>query len=114
VIVNDGATARPVAQADAPTRVERELTPVKVTSPGPGVHIFDLGQNIVGTVRLRVSGEAGQTVTLRHGEVLDRDGNLYTDNLRTALATDTYTLKGGGRTETYEPGSPSTVSGTWR
>ncbi|WP_378283463.1 family 78 glycoside hydrolase catalytic domain [Actinomadura rugatobispora] len=103
VIVNGEARALPVAQPDAPTRVEREIRPVKITSPKPGVHIVDLGQNMVGAVRLRVSGEAGRTVTLRHGEVLDKDGSLYTGNLRTAKATDTYTLKGGGRTETYEP-----------
>jgi alpha-L-rhamnosidase len=103
VIVNDKAKALPVGQVDAPTRVERELRPVRVTSPKAGVHIFDLGQNMVGAVRLRVSGDAGRTVTLRHGEVLNKDGTLYTGNLRTAKATDTYTLKGGGSVETYEP-----------
>ncbi|MFV2173268.1 family 78 glycoside hydrolase catalytic domain [Actinomadura sp. LOL_016] len=102
VLVNAEADPLPVAQSAAPTRVEREIEPVKITSPEPGVHIFDLGQNMVGTVRLRVSGEAGKKVTLRHGEVLDEDGTLYTANLRTAEATDTYTLKGGG-TETYVP-----------
>ncbi|MEW2353923.1 glycoside hydrolase family 78 protein [Spirillospora sp. NPDC029432] len=102
VIVNDEAKPLPVAQPDAPTRVEQEIRAVKITSPAKGVHIVDLGQNMVGAVRLRVAGKAGQTVTLRHGEVLDKDGGLYTGNLRTAKATDTYTLKGGG-TEVYEP-----------
>ncbi|TDC90154.1 glycoside hydrolase family 78 protein [Actinomadura sp. 7K507] len=102
VLLNEEADPLPVAQAAAPTRVQQEIDPVKITSPEPGVHIFDLGQNMVGTVRLRVSGEAGQKVTLRHGEVLNDDGTLYTANLRTAKATDTYTLKGGG-TETYTP-----------
>ncbi|URN04956.1 glycoside hydrolase family 78 protein [Actinomadura madurae] len=102
VLVNDEATATPVAQSAAPTRIEQEIKPIAVTSPEKGVHIFDLGQNMVGTVRLRVAGQAGTKVTLRHGEVLNKDGTLYTANLRTAEATDTYTLKGGG-TETYEP-----------
>ncbi|GAA4083100.1 glycoside hydrolase family 78 protein [Actinomadura miaoliensis] len=104
VIVNDEATARPVGRLDAPTRVERDITPVKVTSPKPGVHVFDLGQNMVGRVRLRIpaGGKAGQTVTIRHAEVLNKDGTLYTGNLRTAKATDTYTLNGGGA-QTYEP-----------
>ncbi|MEU0808054.1 alpha-L-rhamnosidase [Streptomyces sp. NPDC005970] len=91
-----------VAQADAPIRVERELAAVRVTEPKPGVHVFDLGQNMVGSVRLRVRGEAGRTVRLRHAEVLDQDGMIYTTNLRTAQATDSYTLKGSG-TETYAP-----------
>lgn len=94
--------ARIVAQVDGPVKVTDELTPVKITRPAPGVHVFDLGQNMVGSVRLTVSGEAGRTVRLRHAEVLNPDGTVYTDNLRTAKATDSYTLKGHG-TEVYEP-----------
>ncbi|MER7678561.1 alpha-L-rhamnosidase [Streptomyces sp. NPDC096934] len=98
----DAAPARIVAQADGPVRVAQELPVRKVTEPRPGVFVLDLGQNMVGSVRLRVSGRAGTTVRLRHAEVLNPDGTLYTANLRTAAATDTYTLKGGGE-ETFEP-----------
>ncbi|GGV73606.1 rhamnosidase [Streptomyces griseoloalbus] len=98
----EGAPGRIVAQSDGPVRVTEELPARKVTEPEPGVFVFDLGQNMVGSVRLRVSGEAGTTVRLRHAEVLNPDGTLYTANLRSAAATDTYTLKGGGE-ETYEP-----------
>ncbi|MGF1341899.1 alpha-L-rhamnosidase [Streptomyces flavovirens] len=98
----EGVTAVPVAAVDGACRVERELTAREVTEPEPGVYVFDLGQNMVGTVRLLVSGPAGTTVRLRHAEVLNPDGTLYTANLRTARATDTYTLRGGGP-ETYEP-----------
>jgi alpha-L-rhamnosidase len=87
---------------DGPVRVERELTPKGVTQPKPGVFVFDLGQNMVGSVRLRVTGAAGTTVRLRHAEVLNPDGTLYTANLRSAAATDTYTCKGRGE-EVYEP-----------
>ncbi|MPY58734.1 Bacterial alpha-L-rhamnosidase [Streptomyces spongiae] len=92
-----------VAQVDGPVRVAEELTPEKVTEPRPGVFVFDLGQNMVGSVRLRVSGDAGATVRLRHAEVLNPDGTVYTANLRSAAATDTYILKGGGKEEVYEP-----------
>lgn len=91
-----------VPMTDAPTRVMKEITPVGVKEAGEGVFLFDLGQNMVGTVRLKVAGKAGTRVTLRHGEVLDQDGSLYTENLRTARPVDTYTLRGAGR-ETYEP-----------
>lgn len=64
--------------------------------------IFDLGQNMVGWVRLRVCGEKGTTVSIRYAEVLNTDGTLYTANLRTARNTDYYTLKGGGE-EVWEP-----------
>ncbi|MEU6349039.1 alpha-L-rhamnosidase [Streptomyces sp. NPDC047072] len=92
-----------VAQVDGPVRVERELKPVRITQPAPGSYVFDLGQNMVGSVRLRVKGEAGTTVRLRHAEVLNPDGTFYTANLRGAKATDTYTLKGGGKEEVYQP-----------
>lgn len=64
--------------------------------------IFDLGQNLVGRVRLKVSGARGITIRLRYGEVLNPDGTLYTTNLRTARQTDYYTLKGEGE-EVWEP-----------
>ncbi|WP_405608092.1 alpha-L-rhamnosidase [Streptomyces sp. NBC_00076] len=98
----EAAPERIVAQVDGPVRVAEELPVKEVTEPRPGVFVFDLGQNMVGSVRLRVSGAAGTTVRLRHAEVLNPDGTLYTANLRTAAATDTYTLKGGGE-ETYQP-----------
>lgn len=97
-----GVDTEIVAQVDGPVRVAKELPAKKVTRVAPGVFVFDLGQNMVGSVRLRVSGPAGTTVRLRHAEVLNPDGSIYTANLRTARATDTYTLKGGGE-ETYEP-----------
>jgi alpha-L-rhamnosidase len=64
--------------------------------------IYDLGQNLVGRIRLTVSGEAGRTITLRHAETLKPDGTLYTENLRKARQTDHYTLRGGGE-EVWEP-----------
>ncbi|MFE9964569.1 alpha-L-rhamnosidase [Streptomyces sp. NPDC005525] len=100
--VVDKVSAALVAEAGGPTRVERTLPARKMTEPKPGVFVYDLGQNMVGAVRLTVSGKAGTTVRLRHAEVLNPDGTIYTTNLRSARATDTYTLKGGGK-ETYEP-----------
>jgi len=91
-----------VAQDFPPMRIEETLKPKTVTNPTPGVYIFDLGQNMVGWERLRVTGRAGTTVRLRFGEVLKANGELYTDNLRTAEATDTYVLRGKGE-EVFEP-----------
>jgi alpha-L-rhamnosidase len=64
--------------------------------------IYDFGQNMVGHVRMKVSGPIGTTITLRFGEVLNPEGSLYTANLRTARQTDYFTLKGDGE-ETFEP-----------
>ncbi|MGW5735064.1 MULTISPECIES: alpha-L-rhamnosidase [Streptomyces] len=98
----DQVKAAVVAQIDGHTRVESEISAREVSEPKPGVFVFDLGQNMVAAVRLTVSGKAGTKVQLRHAEVLNPDGTVYTTNLRSARATDTYTLKGGGK-ETYEP-----------
>ncbi|HEX2862876.1 MAG TPA: family 78 glycoside hydrolase catalytic domain, partial [Lacunisphaera sp.] len=85
-----------------PTRVSDELPALTVTEPRPGAYTFDLGKNMVGWVRLKVSGRAGQKIRVRHGEMLNPNGTLYTSNLRGANAVDTYALKGGG-VEILEP-----------
>jgi alpha-L-rhamnosidase len=90
------------AQMINPIRVVETLKPIALTQPKPGVWIFDLGQNMVGWCRLKVSGPRGSVVSLRHAETLKPDGTLYLDNIRSARVTDTYTLKGKG-TEVYEP-----------
>lgn len=91
-----------IAQIGPFVRCHEALEPVRIFTSPAGETIADLGQNMVGWVRLRVRGEAGMTVTLRHAEVLDQEGNFYTANLRSARQTVQYTLKGGGE-EVYEP-----------
>lgn len=102
VRVFETPSARLVAQPNEPIRVTRELRPIAITEPKPGVYIFDLGQNMVGWTRLKARGPAGTTLTLRHAEMLNADGTLYTTNLRGAAQTDRYTLRGDGE-ETFEP-----------
>jgi alpha-L-rhamnosidase len=91
-----------VAPAGPPVRTRDQLKPVKIFKTPGGDTVVDLGQNMVGWVRLKVQGPAGTTVTLRHAEVLDKAGNFYTANLRGAKATAKYTLKGEG-VEVFEP-----------
>ncbi|HJQ24277.1 MAG TPA: glycoside hydrolase family 78 protein [Blastocatellia bacterium] len=91
-----------VAQPNEPIRVTREIKPIAVNEPKPGVYVFDMGQNMVGWCRLQTSGAAGTTVQLRHAEMLSPDGTIYTDNLRGAQQTDRFTLRGVGN-EAYEP-----------
>ncbi|RPJ74038.1 MAG: hypothetical protein EHM24_06830 [Acidobacteria bacterium] len=91
-----------VAPTGPPVRRIKELTPTRIFKTPAGDLVADMGQNMVGWVRLGVRGPAGATVTLRHAEVLDKQGNFYTANLRGAKATARYTLKGAGR-EVFEP-----------
>ena len=102
VDVIEAPTAQLVPQQDQPVRVLEELDATALPSPSDGVHLYDLGQNMVGHVRARLTGAPGTTATLRFGEVLNPDGTLYTDNLRTAKVTDTYTFDDSG-TGVFEP-----------
>lgn len=83
-----------VLEADIcePVRVLAELPAVALTEPRPGRWTFDLGQNMVGVARLKLGTRvpAGTVVTLRHGEMLNPDGTIYTGNLRAAPSTDVY------------------------
>lgn len=76
--------------------------PTEIPAWPASTWVYDFGQNLVGRVRLKIKGKAGTTITLKHGEMLNPDGTLYTANLRTAKQTDHYTLAGDGE-EIWEP-----------
>jgi alpha-L-rhamnosidase len=90
------------SQMSAPARVIATLNPKQVTPEFNSTYIFDMGQNMVGWVTLKVKGAAGTKVKLRFAEILNPDGTIYTANLRNADATDVYILK-GGEEETFAP-----------
>ncbi|MFO7934449.1 MAG: glycoside hydrolase family 78 protein [Bacteroidales bacterium] len=91
-----------IAPEGPPVRIIDRLTPVSIEEDGEGRWLVDMGQNMVGWVRITASGEKGDTITLRHAEVLDKKGNMYYENLRSAEATNRYILNGTG-TEVLEP-----------
>ncbi|MBI4879025.1 MAG: glycoside hydrolase family 78 protein [Planctomycetes bacterium] len=101
-VVRPPPAARLVAQMNEPIRVTREIAPVALAEPAPGVFVFDLGQNLPGWCRLTVTGADGDVITLRHAEVRNADGTIYTENLRGAAQTDRFILAGGGP-EVLEP-----------
>lgn len=91
-----------VASNGLPVKAIQEITPIKTIKTPKGELVFDLGQNIVGWARIKVKGNKGDVVNLKFAEVLDKEGNFFTQNLRSAEATDIYTLKGGAE-EVFEP-----------
>ncbi|MDO6820399.1 family 78 glycoside hydrolase catalytic domain [Zobellia sp. 1_MG-2023] len=91
-----------VAPQGPPVRATEEIKTKKLITTPKGELVLDLGQNIVGWARMKVKGPKGHKVTLKFAEVLDKDGNFYTKNLRAAEATDSYILKGEGE-EIFEP-----------
>ncbi|MFI0353059.1 family 78 glycoside hydrolase catalytic domain [Actinomadura sp. 9N407] len=91
------------ASVAQPVRAVQELAPASITRLAEGRHLVDFGQNFSGRVRLTARGlTAGDRIVIRHGEALDEDGRLYTDNLRTAAATDVL-IAGDAAEAVFEP-----------
>jgi alpha-L-rhamnosidase len=102
VALLDSPKAKLVSAAGPPVRATEEVKPIKVIKTPAGDTVLDMGQNMVGWVRFRLTAPGGTTVTLRHAEVLDSKGNFYTENLGSAKQTIRYTTKGQG-IEAFEP-----------
>ncbi len=91
-----------VSTFSQPVRRIEEIDPKAIIITPEGDTVIDMGQNMVGRCRLKVQCPEGTTIKLRHAEVLDKEGNFYTENLRAAKQEVVYTCKGSG-TEVYEP-----------
>lgn len=102
VVVRDESSRQLDSQVMQPVRELCELKPKSIKEPEPDRWVYDLGQNMVGVVRLKVSAPAGTRITLRHAEMLNPDGTIYTKNLRGAPSIDHYVCKGDG-VETWQP-----------
>jgi len=91
-----------IASEGAAIKKIEEIKPVKVFRSPKGALLADMGQNMVGWVRLKVTGPRGTAIKIRHAEVLDKFGEFYTVNLRAAKCELNYTLAGTGE-EILEP-----------
>lgn len=83
------------AQQDEPVRITKRLRGQRCFVTPRGETVIDFGQNLAGVVEAHIQAERGTRVVIRHAEALDENGNLYTANLRTAKATDTFVCSGG-------------------
>lgn len=106
VRVSGSPTQSLQSQMMSPICRTRTLPTVALSSPQPGVWIFDMGQNFAGWARLRVQAPAGTTITLRFAESVHPDGTLNPESTGVfathVVQTDRYTCKGEG-TEVWEP-----------
>ena len=97
-----------IAPAGPPVRRIDEILPVEILRTPNGDTVVDLGQNMVGWVKLTVDAatggvDAGRRIVLRHAEVLDAEGNFYTENLRAATQRVEYVLTGEEARTEFEP-----------
>ena len=98
--LGDAAEKTPLVQRiSPPMREVATIKPVKLLHPRHDVWIWDMGQNITGTIRVRLGGYA--LYTFRFAEMLNQDGTLYTLNYRSAISTDHFYSH--GENLNYEP-----------
>jgi len=83
-------------------KVVDKLKPLSVQKQKDN-YILDMGQNMAGWLRMHVRGNKGDTIQIRFAETLQKNGELYTENLRDARSTDVYILKGGASGEEWAP-----------
>lgn len=109
-----------VAQQMPPIRVTKEVKPVEMKTFPDNIYVFNMGENMTGVCRLKVKGEAGTKITIKHGELIHPDGRLNQSNVdvyfqrekngmalhqdpNETFQTDVYYLKGGNQAEEFTP-----------
>ena len=83
--------------------IYKKITAEYVGENPKGRFVYDLGQNIVGTAKIKVKGERGAMLKIRYGEMCYRSGEVYLRNLRAAYNTDIYILRGDKCGEEFVP-----------
>ena len=100
------------AQQMPAIRVTEELKPVSMKAFSDRLYVFSFAKNFAGLCRLKVKGEAGTRITLKHGELLKSDGRLEQGNINVyyhpvkpdeIFQTDVFILKGTGGEELFMP-----------
>ena len=92
---------RLVAQESEPVRITKKLPAKELIITPKGERLIDFGQILTGFVEFKVSGIEGQKITIRHAEVLDKEGNFYPETLRKAISTDNFICN--GQEQTFTP-----------
>ena len=82
-----------VPQLCEPVRTTQRIPVKEVIRTPKGELVYDFGQNLTGVIEVKTPEDFCGTLVLRHAEILV-DGNFYTENLRSAKATDTFACKG--------------------
>ena len=89
----------PIKRSIIPPVIKHKVLKPRLINTFDNHYIYDFGQNITGVTHTIFKGNKGSKIIIKHGEMLTDNNKLYTDNLRTALATDTYILSGNGEEE---------------
>lgn len=99
---DDSYKGRIVPQVGEWVKEQERIFPREILTTPKGEQVLDFGQNLAGYAEIRICGKRGDRIVLSHGEVLDREGNFYTENMRSAQNRVTYVLSGEGE-EVFKP-----------
>ena len=80
---------------------QQRLAPVELIKTPNGETVIDFGQNMTGYVEVKIKAPRGSRIVFDGAEVLDKDGNFYNKNYRTAKNLMTYVTSGGD--DTFKP-----------
>jgi alpha-L-rhamnosidase len=97
--ISPGTAAALVPEVGPPIRETSTMAPASVSWLDDGIAVVDMGRNEAGFIRFRVDAAPGTRVEVSYGEILDVDGHVYTENLRSAACVDTFFCAGGGDEE---------------
>ncbi|MBE6903458.1 MAG: hypothetical protein E7480_02505 [Ruminococcaceae bacterium] len=80
----------------------KKASPVSISERDNGDYIVDFGKNVAGRVKIKIKNcKRDEKVVITHAELLNEDGTLNRENLRTALCSDTFICNGSEYV--YEP-----------
>ena len=87
------------AATSANMKIVDTVKPLTIKQVGK-TYILDMGQNMAGWIRMKIKGNAGDSIRLRFAEKLNEDGTLFVRNLRDARVTDIYVVRGDEKKDT--------------
>lgn len=96
-----GPTATLIKQQGEKIIEQERFATTKIFKTPKGETVIDFGQEITGYIEISLSAKQGDIVDLSFGEVLDKDGNFYNDNYRSAKSHYHYICTEGH--QTYKP-----------
>ncbi|MCI9143918.1 MAG: family 78 glycoside hydrolase catalytic domain [Lachnospiraceae bacterium] len=101
VLCFEGPSDTLIPQEGEEIREQERIAGACMFTTPKGETVIDFGQNITGYVEATLEGRSGEVLDLSFAEVMDKEGNFYTDNYRSAKAQYHYTCRDG--LQTYKP-----------
>ena len=97
-VLYDGPTDTLIPHEGVPIREQERISPVGMFITPKGEKVIDFGQELTGFLEVTVDAKAGDVVDVSFAEVMDQEGNFYTENYRDAKCQYRYICQDGHQT----------------